>query len=540
MKIIKCCPAIALLLTQYIHVGLALVWNYKIDGPKDDPVVVSEITGKQMDTMPYYADTGVKDAHLRGYSGKGIHIGIIDGISQVQYTSTAQDSRERWNAEVFQCNSSPYICHHLSTSPFMFNSNSICKQYGAELTGIIKANTKSFKGVAPASTVNIYQTASCTQETTAASVLNALRMAAHQHHVDIITLPEVRRPGATMARELHLEIIKVSQLGVILLAEATTKNSIDRDYFSYKNVPVLLIGGARMPFRPSHWFTGAQGTDRYGFSSFCLGLKYNMDPVQIVPVTLTETPSGIVISDNVEGKIAMVIEHQVSTVSLMYTMKQAKAIVPSTNLFTTISDSNAKYGYTDGSYAAVAYAAGAVALLLEATMRKRPGIDFVRRSLQNTASPIKIPSHNDYIPIIYQGAGLLNVNKAILNELTVAPSAVHFKRHNMNRIRRLIFPVYIRNWRDTKEINVSFHHPTMRYPKLLTSSLQFTTRASGNSVITDVAEVKIGIVLPQIVPPNEEWHYSGYYVVSKVRQARNKVYQTAYIPYYTSIRGSLH
>jgi hypothetical protein len=57
-----------------------------------------------------------------------------------------------------------------------------------------------------------------------------------------------------------------------------------------------------------------------------MNLNYKLNKVQIAPVILTETPSGIVISDNVEGKISMVIEHQVPTISLMYTFKQSKTV----------------------------------------------------------------------------------------------------------------------------------------------------------------------------------------------------------------------
>jgi hypothetical protein len=127
MKITQLCPIIILLFVQQIHGGLVSIKNYKVIRPEDSPMVISELIDERIDTMPYYKDIGAKDAHLNGYSGKDILIGIIDGISQEQHTWTEQDSSHHRNVNIFQCNISSHICHCLPTPSPGFKNNNQCK-----------------------------------------------------------------------------------------------------------------------------------------------------------------------------------------------------------------------------------------------------------------------------------------------------------------------------------------------------------------------------------------------------------------------------
>ncbi|KAI8056665.1 peptidase S8/S53 domain-containing protein [Syncephalis plumigaleata] len=74
--------------------------------------------------------------------------------------------------------------------------------------------------------------------------------------------------------------------------------------------------------------------------------------------------------------------------------------------------------------AAVAYAAGSIALLVEAHRPINLGYKEIRDMFQNGARPLKDPTLDSYISAEYQGAGLMNLAKAAWPTIGVMPSVV--------------------------------------------------------------------------------------------------------------------
>ncbi|RKP23201.1 peptidase S8/S53 domain-containing protein [Syncephalis pseudoplumigaleata] len=231
-------------------------------------------------------------------------------------------------------------------------------------------------------------------------------------------------------------------------------------------------------------------------------------------------------------------------------------VAPSNGLL-TITGENSKYTYIDGTHGAVAYTAGAVALLLEADNRRT--LKHVRDLFKNTATPIFLdtPGTHYYVSPVYQGAGLLDIHKAMQESLVVHPSNVRFRnplrskesirmsnvhgREHQYKVTCISSPIIVTDatthafMRQIAERNML---PTMKCPTL--AQRQYNGAMPGSSSPRGTvphAKAEIDFATRRLPPRTEEWHYSGYIVVETITNNQPGSKLISYVPFYAAAKG---
>lgn len=187
-----------------------------------------------------------------------------------------------------------------------------------------------------------------------------------------------------------------------------------------------------------------------------------------------------------------------------------------------------------GTSMATAYVSGAVALFVQANGKFAPSA--IKSVLQKTATPISIFGTKHLHPLQQQGAGLINIGKAIdMMLIGAAPSSF-----NLQRNPRTKFMLYLRNHRSIT-MTYQFHHRaalivkpwddntgeiawkpriTQSYVDVTFSQKEATLRSNEN----------IGIEVNFNVPSykGQKYLYSGFIGISFELKGMN---QTMHIPY---------
>ncbi|KAI9592216.1 peptidase S8/S53 domain-containing protein [Syncephalis fuscata] len=474
-------------LTQYFGVDSAKTHknDFHTKPHSHHPYINSKITGKPFYVTPYYALTGVKVFHAKGFKGKGVKLGIIDsGINL--------------HADAFKGNYN-YTRKLVSMSYKQVERPSECNNRGIGLAGIAVAKSRYFTGVAPEATLGTYRVFSCTGPTSSSIVLKALKTAVYNDEMKIIVLPEI-----AIVDERSIELSKTieyaAKRGVIMIVAATVNNFVNQKYFSYQGLPVLRVGGAKQKYRLSHWFEEKTTGRRIEFTSSCSNMKYNFNKeVDIIPKKikgkLSEHPTGLK-----RGDIALVW-YDKSKMSYLLNRKMADPY------FSDIS-------------AAVAYVAGAAALIVGFNQDSSIDVNSMKTILQNNAIPVKDDNSNGYVSVEYQGAGMIKLTKLIeAKNIHVEPLAIDMGENTSGYI--VDVPIKISSLSGTALSYKISHIPTAGVRKSafksyiskspVTAAVSFP--GSINLQPKQKGEIMIQISAPTNILQNETWSYSGCIVL---------------------------
>ncbi|KAI8052493.1 peptidase S8/S53 domain-containing protein [Syncephalis plumigaleata] len=234
---------------------------------------------------------------------------------------------------------------------------------------------------------------------------------------------------------------------------------------------------------------------------------------------------------------------------LLQPIVQPDILAPGVNLFTTVTNTKIGYDYISDPYAAVMYTAGVGG--------RRLGFDSARNKLKSGASPIQTFYGKYLVSPLYQGTGIVDVFQTINNQIIASPRAIHFNpsfgwkttihitslsEFEQYSVMHIASPSIVTSLSDgviIREINDNRIHHQVYYPNVVYTTTTSTKLDDGSIISCKAAEIDVSIILPQHVPPNEEWHYTGYIVINPISLDPMGFAQIAYIPYHASVKGSI-
>ncbi|KAK9710861.1 hypothetical protein K7432_008173 [Basidiobolus ranarum] len=221
-------------------------------------------------------------------------------------------------------------------------------------------------------------------------------------------------------------------------------------------------------------------------------------------------------------------------------------VSPGGNIYSTYPLALGSYAHLKGTSMASPYAAGTVALMLNAKGKSKKMPLHIRDLLRQTAKPIVQLGEKSLIPVARQGAGLINVYDAIQTDNVVSPSGVtlndttHFNAHRtltiknsgkklslytLSHIPTLSVNGYDKNGYPVPQANITYLHQA--------ASVRFSTRRIS---VKPGQSVKFNA---RFTPPrfgkDEKVLYSGFVVLTP----RDPKSQVIRIPY-TGLSGDLY
>ncbi|RKP27681.1 hypothetical protein SYNPS1DRAFT_20858 [Syncephalis pseudoplumigaleata] len=201
-------------------------------------------------------------------------------------------------------------------------------------------------------------------------------------------------------------------------------------------------------------------------------------------------------------------------------------LAPSTNFIApTITDTHA-YDRFEGPSSAVAYFAGATALLLQ-THRDRP-LNFVtvKQTFQRRAIQLYDEDHDRLVPYAYQGAGLLHLAKAAVSVIAPDPNIIRFGFHATDRVEK---GIWLTNIANAKQYVLTDKHATPILVDENGVTRMVSRRESENWITVDMKRVvnaqlhqtwvDIAVRIGGNIPPGYRLVYSGYIIVDVSRGA---------------------
>ncbi|KAJ1973697.1 hypothetical protein H4R34_004986 [Dimargaris verticillata] len=127
--------------------------------------------------------------------------------------------------------------------------------------------------------------------------------------------------------------------------------------------------------------------------------------------------SGLSLVDNPTGG-------QISSFSSYgpsYTMDiKPEVMAPGGSIFSTLAQADGLYGTMSGTSMATPFIAGCIALLMEAGVERNP--EYIKQLLMSTADQVSANHGTELATVAHQGAGLVNVVKALNAMHQVSPS----------------------------------------------------------------------------------------------------------------------
>ncbi|KAI9591635.1 peptidase S8/S53 domain-containing protein [Syncephalis fuscata] len=220
-------------------------------------------------------------------------------------------------------------------------------------------------------------------------------------------------------------------------------------------------------------------------------------------------------------------------------------LAPSHKIYTTtIYDKRDKPYFSDIS-AAVAYVAGATALIVERNQNSLIDIGYVKTILQNNAIPVKENNVDSYIPVQHQGAGMINLSKLIDDErIHVEPSSINIEGTYANTAN---VQIKISSFSDTALLYKISHIPAEATPRVsyLSDMLSKQSLIAAVSFPGSISlqpkqkgEILVRISTPTSIQKNEIWSYSGYIVLDpNPRFNKPPSDRAVFIPYYGTVKG---
>ncbi|NLY53184.1 MAG: S8 family serine peptidase [Firmicutes bacterium] len=165
------------------------------------------------------------------------------------------------------------------------------------------------------------------------------------------------------------------------------------------------------------------------------------------------------------------------------------------------------YANLSGTSMATPQVAGAAAILRQAYPHWTP--EQVKLALMNTAVDIKQENGQSYRPID-QGAGLINVMRALKTQLFIKPGSLSFRDAAVEELTKNVTLESISNETNSYEIRVAMHNPENQYRILLADEVELKAGETKTLPIT----LEIDPTLPPSVLGESE--YCGYiYFINK-------------------------
>ncbi|KAI9597925.1 hypothetical protein BDF19DRAFT_420236 [Syncephalis fuscata] len=417
------------------------------------------------------------------------------------------------------------------------------------MAGIAVAKTGYFAGVAPEATLGTYRVFGCEGPTSTSLVLQAIRTAVNDQ-MQIIVLPEIP-----------------------------------------------FVGGARQDYHLSHWFEEKTTQRRIEFASSCLNMKYDFGDIALIWYKKAEMPTvlerakaakmaGLIIvngpykerqnceiplfdistddalfieegyKDNRGYKYIFAekygyIEDGSATVDTTARHNQPfmppfypDILAPSHRLFTgMVHEKMNQFHFTDIS-AAVAYVAGAAALIANVYDKRLINVEYVKTILQNSAVPVKVSNTDVYAPTSHQGAGMINFNRLMNPErIHVFPSLIDM-RDNVRLLKTTIRASPVATTSLSYKISHIPNVSILRTPHTNNISLNPSILAvvslpgSINLYPNQISEFDVTISTPENIAKDKTWSYSGYIVLDpNPRFNKPPSGRAVFIPYYGTVRG---
>ncbi|KAI9594182.1 peptidase S8/S53 domain-containing protein [Syncephalis fuscata] len=434
-------------------------------------------------------------------------------------------------------------------------------------------------------TLGSYRVFGCKGPTSTSLVLQALTTAVQYDKMEIIVLPEIAIVDK-YSIELRETIEVAARQGVIMIVAATTNNFMNQQYFSYQGLSVLSVGGARQDYRPMHctlnerfngfkkesialvWYDRSKMPDLFerakaiGMTALIIvndatRMRQKCD----IPLFGISERDALFIIEGYKNKLKYkyifaekygYIENGNVTVDTAGPQNKPfippfypDILAPSHEIYTaTITQKQNKPHFSDIS-AAVAYVAGAAALIAEANQYSSIDIEYIKTALQNNAVPLKDTSTDYYASALYQGAGMLNLNKLIDTEaIYVSPSSIDVGVTHASVVN---VPIQISPLSATLLSYKLSHIPTAAV--LMSKPIgNMFSRPPVAAVVSypqyinlqpnQIDEFTITISMPMNILKDEIWLYSGYIVIDPNPRINGLPSNRAvFVPYYGTVYG---
>ncbi|RKP22510.1 peptidase S8/S53 domain-containing protein [Syncephalis pseudoplumigaleata] len=214
-------------------------------------------------------------------------------------------------------------------------------------------------------------------------------------------------------------------------------------------------------------------------------------------------------------------------------------LAPSTKLLTFDPHNARKYTQYSGISGAVAYAAGTAALLLPARQEGETNTRFIKRALQNNAYPIVDRNGLVAEPTFYQGAGMINAERAYKSTLSAELTSIDLGKLPTGA---KVYFIMLRGCAGAYTCK-AFHLPakhlygtsgiiSMRDPHDSGFSVKITFSPKIRLMQDGRGMIYANIQVPINIPQGDKLHYSGYIGIDQY-ELSNQAHpvNTIYIPY---------
>ncbi|KAI9596479.1 peptidase S8/S53 domain-containing protein [Syncephalis fuscata] len=202
-------------------------------------------------------------------------------------------------------------------------------------------------------------------------------------------------------------------------------------------------------------------------------------------------------------------------------------LAPSHEIYTTTHSKKMDEPHFSDISAAVAYVAGAIALIAEINDKSLIDVKYAKAVLQNSAVPVKVNNANSYVSPLYQGAGMINLAKPIdtkinipINISTLSATSLPYKLSHIPAAA-VLESSPISNMPLKRSLVA-----TVLFPKFI------------NLQPDQTKEIIVTISTPTNIQKHEIWSYSGYIVIDANPGINGSPSSHAvYVPYYGTVRG---